>query len=68
MKKVRVFFWMDARQKEKLTELSKKNRVLPSYYLKEAIDDLLKKYEQMGMEEEQSCGEDDAFKLKAGGG
>lgn len=52
MKKVRVFFWMDARQKDRLTELSKKNRVLPSYYLKEAIDDLLKKYEQL--EGEQS--------------
>jgi predicted DNA-binding protein len=56
VKKVRVFFWMDARQKDKLTELSKKNRVLPSYYLKEAIDDLLKKYEQL---EEEQCREVD---------
>lgn len=64
MKKVRVFFWMDTRQKEKLTELSKRNRVLPSYYLKEAIDDLLKKYEQT--EEEQCNLIENNFKLESG--
>ena len=46
MKKVRVSLWVDTCQKERLTELSRKERILISEYIQEAIEDLLKKYEE----------------------
>ena len=44
MKKVLVSFWVDSGQKERLEDLSRKNRMLISGYVKEAIEDLLEKY------------------------
>ena len=45
MKKTRVFFWINAHQKERLEDLSRRNRVLLSDYLHEAIEDLLSRHE-----------------------
>ena len=53
MKKVRVFFYMDAQQKKRLEELSRNTQVLLSEYLRKAVDDILDRYESA---EDKSAG------------
>ncbi len=46
MKKVRVYFWIEDNQNERLANLSRKTRVLLSDYVQEAINDLLDRHEE----------------------
>ena len=58
MKKVRVFFWIDARQKKRLEDLSRSTRVLVSEYLQEAINDVLTRHENSGDDPGEHAAED----------
>jgi len=70
VKKARVLLWVGARQKERLEELSRNNRMLISGYIQEAIEDLLKKYEEpkLKLVAEKECSGEKEPELTSGAG